>query len=85
MTAVPVAFGARHLNKFRWYAGKDYATLLHADTALRAHLRKKLHLINLMPHEIPILLTLWQVRCRVFKYLDSLLLSLEHQRFVSVV
>ncbi len=27
----------------RWYAGKDYATLLHADMALRAHLRKKLH------------------------------------------
>jgi small subunit ribosomal protein S3 len=27
----------------RWFADKDYATLLHADTALRAHLRKKLH------------------------------------------
>jgi len=27
----------------RWFADKDYAQLLHADTALRAHLRKKLH------------------------------------------
>jgi small subunit ribosomal protein S3 len=27
----------------RWFAGKDYASLLHADVSLRAHLRKKLH------------------------------------------
>ena len=27
----------------RWYAGADYAKLLHEDLKLRAHLRKKLH------------------------------------------
>ena len=27
----------------RWYAGADYATLLHEDLKLRGHLRKKLH------------------------------------------
>ena len=27
----------------RWYAGDDYARLLHDDLKLRAHLRKKLH------------------------------------------
>src|ERR1035437_7946142 len=27
----------------RWYAGRDYAKLLHDDLRLRAHLRAKLH------------------------------------------